>query len=232
MRERGILFSVPMVRALPDGRKTQTRRVVKFEHAGEVDAWSFDAPSGLWRMGVHGDGGAFADYGGIRCPYGQPGDRLWVRETWGLHAYGDFTYWNRDSIKGRSADDLRGSWELAYAADAESSYDHWRPSIHMPRWASRITLEVTDVRVERLQDISEEDSKAEGLNGVTKDGALVKYGIPDRDGWPGDDDDGWPWEHWNVDPRKAFRHLWLLINGADSWAANPWVWAISFRRLP
>ena len=86
----------------------------------------------------------------IACPLGRPGDRLWVRETWGLHAHLDFTYWHRDSIAGVSEDEIRGSWEVAYRADADSPYDHWRPSIHMPRWASRITLEVLDVGVDSV----------------------------------------------------------------------------------
>ena len=124
--------------------------------------------------------------------------------------------------------------DLQYPA----SYDGWvskhRPSIHMPRWASRITLEIAGVRIERLQDISEEDAKAEGLSTVTKDGRLYKWGIPDRDGLPGTDDDGWPWTQWDTDPRQAFRRLWDSIYGSDPakcWDANPWVWVNCFRRV-
>lgn len=104
----------------------------------------------------------------------------------------------------------------------------------MPRWASRLALEVTGVRVERVQDISEADAMAEGLKGLTKDGSLVKWGIPDRDGLPGNDDDGWHWKQWESDPRKAYRALWNSINGAKpgrSWEANPWVWVVEFKRV-
>lgn len=101
----------------------------------------------------------------------------------------------------------------------------------MPRWASRITLEVTGIRVERLQDISEEDAIAEGLSGITKDGKLIKYGIPDQDGLPGTDNTGWPWRDWQKDPRDAYRRLWESINGRGSWDANPWVWVVEFKRV-
>lgn len=101
----------------------------------------------------------------------------------------------------------------------------------MPRWASRITLEIVAVRVERLNEISEPDAKAEGLKALSKDGTLVKYGIPDRDGLPGNDDYGWHWKEWERDPRQSFRRLWESLNGPGSWDANPWVWVIEFRRV-
>lgn len=175
MKERPILFSAPMVRALLDGRKTQTRRVVKPQPTATREE----------AIRTYGKGGTFileAGFFGVRCPYGQLGDRLWVRETWGACA---------------------GS--PVYRADDNATCPdggRWKPSIHMPRWASRITLEVTGVRVERLQDISEEDAIAEG--------------VPEQRGDP-----------W------AFQCLWDSINGARercSWAANPWVWAITFSR--
>jgi len=102
----------------------------------------------------------------------------------------------------------------------------------MPRWASRITLEITAVRVERLHDISEADAVAEGLACITKDGDRTrKYGIPDADGMPGTDDHGWPWNEWRSDPREAYRKLWESINGPGSWDLNPWVWVIEFKRV-
>jgi hypothetical protein len=141
VKERPMLFNGDMVRAILDGRKTQTRRIAKPRHCN------------------HGSEGQ-------RCPYGQPGDRLWVRETWSMDA-------------GAVSEDAESDWHICYKADLsvtqalctdaeclrlyDSQRSAWRPSIHMPRWASRITLEITDVRVERLQVISLDDAKAEGV---------------------------------------------------------------------
>jgi hypothetical protein len=193
-----------MVRAILEGRKAQTRRVVKFEHAGEVDAWAVQ--DGLWRMGVFGEGGSLADMGGIACPYGAPGDRLWVRETWAL-AKGTPKKQRANAVQYRATGDI-------------GPYLRWRPSIHMPRWASRITLEVTDVRVERLNDISEEDAISEGIEEL--DGALDEVRLCQRAAamhTPPEDSRVW------------FAELWESIHGEGSWAANPWVWVISFRRI-
>jgi hypothetical protein len=204
--DRPILFSGPMVRAILNGTKTQTRRIVKPQ------------PGGANRIPVIGRKNVVVNIRDPRAaefgsPY-QPGDRLWVRETW---------------TDGHSYD---GKRHFAYRATQEAHQDFkWKPSIHMPRTASRITLEITAVRVERLNDISEADAKAEGLKGLSKDGNLVKYGIPDRDGLPGNDDDGWHWQDWNRDPSMAFRRLWESINGPESWDANPWVWVVEFKRV-
>jgi hypothetical protein len=219
-RERPILFSGPMVRAVCERRKTCTRRVMKPQpERRDSPPGSLRADGWSWRVGEprpprleswpRHDG--FAEALAKYCPYGVPGDRLWVRETWA-----------------RVTDDT-----IQCRADDPKLIDGpWKPSIHMPRWASRLTLEVTEVRVQRVQEISEEDARAEGLRAVTKDGHTVKYGIPDRDGLPGTDDDGWPWNQWDVDPRVAFARAWDSINGKRSgcdWASNPWVWAIYFR---
>jgi hypothetical protein len=179
MKERPILFSAPMVRALLDGRKTQTRRIVKHRPTMiEVDG-----------VTVHGKK--------QKCPYGQAGDRLWVRETWQLFPR------------------IEGASRIYYRASctAPSVLDDWRwtPSIHMPRWASRILLEVTAVRVERLQAISRADAAAEGI--------CFPEGEPKP---PGYRCDRWPEEN--------FAGLWDSINGAGAWAANPWVWVVEFRR--
>lgn len=237
MKERPILFSAPMVRAILAGTKTVTRRVVKPQpepfvesarrHAQRhaepyIDSYCSEPktpsnPRGMsttWCWWTTDDR---QGPGGLRCPYGAPGDRLWVRETWGLHGYGDYTYWHRDSVRGRTEDDLRGSWEVAYAADALSPYDHWRPSIYMPRWASRITLEVVDVRVERLHEITEGDARREGA----EKGFTAEEAVDRAAGWPR-----------AASHRAGFRALWESINGAGSWASNPWVWRIAFRRLP
>ncbi len=172
MRERPILFSAPMVRAILGGRKTQTRRVVKDRY---IDAVFL----------VH-----FFKYLRGNCPYGQPGDRLWVRESF---------------CDARSA----GAGCVLYRASGDRAC-RWKPSIHMPRSASRILLEITAVRVERLNDISEADAKAEGL-------MRVSDGFRGADGLP-----------WYANPVASYRSLWESINGAGSWAANPWVWVIEF----
>jgi hypothetical protein len=122
--------------------------------------------------------------------------------------------------------------EIRYRADRPNDrLTKWKPSIHMPRAASRILLEVVSVRVERLQDISEADAVAEGIKALTKDGRTIKYGIPDRDGLPGNDNDGWHWCNWMPDASLAYRRLWQEINGFGSWEANPWVWVVEFTRL-
>jgi len=187
---RPILFSAPMVRALLAGTKTQTRRVVKPQPVmrdGEPE-WPADAKRPRGR--------GFED-----CPYGAPGDRLWVRETWNtFEGWAGYFYAADNHSFGIGADD-----------DPDHIPEHavrWRPSIHMPRAASRITLEITAVRVERLQDISEADAIAEGA-----DPLLVP---PDGGSAP------------HV---EGYRTLWEYINGAGSWDLNPWVWVVEFRRV-
>lgn len=201
MTERPILFSAPMVRALLAGTKTQTRRVCK--PAANLSA-VVEVPDPLERGQVY-NGSHFGDEDGevqFACPYGQPGDRLWVRETFGFSGSGyipdiHFRATNPEApILGR-----------------------WYPSIHMRRIDSRITLEITSVRVERLQEISIEDAKAEGAWGP--DDSIVQK-VADYFGT----------DIFSANPRKAFQMLWESINGPDSWAANPWVWAIEFRRVP
>ena len=188
MKERPILFSAPMVRALLDGSKTQTRRVVKPtpEWIGQSGVLSYRGRVGLPHA---------------LCPYGQPGDRLWVRESW--HQRGKFVFALPDSDK-RS---WLGTREIAYSADAKRPGHDWRsrPSSHMPRWASRITLEITGVRVERLQDISRGDAMVEGCPFPN----MAAYN----------------------DPRKWYADLWESINGPGSWDANPWAWVVEFKRL-
>lgn len=224
MAERPILFSGPMVRAILAGRKTQTRRVPVVTSCGVrlpalVGADDRPAPA--------------------RCPYGSVGDLLWVRETW-QQFFDDEMPTGRPrgprGTLGSPATPSRTS-SVFYRADGEDipqdtfGHPRWMSSIHMPRWASRLTLEVTGVRVERLQDITEADAEAEGLSKLTKDGGRVwKYGIPDSDGLPGNDDDGWPWIDWQKDPRVAFRQLWDSINAdrGAGWDAHPWVWVIEF----
>lgn len=227
MKERPILFSAPMVNAILAGRKTQTRRIVKVappkgSSPGDIEQDEDFADEWFYWI----DGGLKSTT--FSCPYGQPGDRLWVRETlcrnsrdsWGYKADGEFvTLPANDAQIGAMY-----SWAHHKAGDT-------CVSIHMPRWASRIALEIAEVRVERLNDISIEDAEAEGLASVTKDGSMYKYGIPDRDGLPGTDDDGWPWMHWRQSPVDAYEWLWQSIHGGGSWASNPWVWALTFKRV-
>lgn len=219
MKEHPILFSGPMVRALLAGTKTQTRRMVK--PVKHPDLGNVYDPGVLAREPQHVIERA--------CPYGQPGDRLWVKETWrtakSLDAKSPATIGEMCIDAG-----YRTPWApLAYEADGHRNSE-WRGfemgcdaepgktrvSIHMPRWASRITLEITAVRVERLQDISEADCRAEGLYQDTA-GRWTTYSASEQDR-----------EH--LSPVEAYRELWEQINGPGSWDANPWVWMVEFRK--
>jgi hypothetical protein len=212
--ERPILFSGPLVRAILAGRKTQTRRVLVPRNAGAMLAFEpllYDqlSPAALVE-------GAKRRLLSCYSPYGQAGDRLWVRESFDIDRDFDDMSPSEALAHCKAHDHLPG---VRYAADgisAESWATHpWgkpRPSIHMPRWASRIDLEVTEVRIERLQAITEEDARAEGVEPFPLD--------PEGDCWT----DG---KH-----RTAFNYLWGEINGwtgPKAWDANPWVWVVSFR---
>lgn len=194
MKEKPILFSDPMVRAILDGTKMQTRRVAK--PVKHPDLGNLYEPGALVleREPQH-----VIDRS---CPYGQPGDRLWVREAF-AHVLDDKFGPVPDSIVYR-ADEGNSDWPHG-----------WRPSIHMPRLASRILLEITGVRVERLQEISEADAIAEGII----DGGKYWYGNPGKPA------------HKIAGPVNAYRDLWESINGPGAWAANPWVWVIEFKRV-
>lgn len=216
MKERPILFSGPMVRALLDGSKTQTRRVVKLKSHQQIEERD-DGTPWPWMY----DGERDADCW-LACPYGQSSDRLWVRESW------QFYDWTEDGqpcvrfaadnatkwplrIPEEQADRLAEIWAGLsdpdnYSIDNHARDRRWRPSIHMPRWASRITLEITSVRVERLQDITRGDAMSEGCP--------------------------FPNMAKGEDPRKWYADLWNQINGPAAWDANPWVWVVEFRRLP
>lgn len=231
-KERPILFSAPMVRAILAGRKTQTRRIVKPQPHSPMNAlvpgdwWPHKGTS--WNL-AHPAKHVQAHIVSL-CPYGAPGDRLWVKETWGLHAYHDYTDWHAGSVKGWSEEDVRMLGTLAFRADVDPEGAFWRPSIFMRRWMSRISLPITSIRVERLQDISEEDAKAEGV------------WLPDiKPTCPCETDVEEPgphlrtcaWRNEFIDPtglpyRDEFALLWASINGADSWTANPWVWVVGW----
>lgn len=204
MKERPMIFNAEMVRAILDGRKTQTRRLVNPEPDSPQLLEARTAESGCVyaihanRSNVH--------QGRFRwdCPFGKPGDRIWVRETWARY--------NID----------QDSHDMAYRATTPEDWPEegrWRPSIHMPRWASRITLEITGVRVERLQSISDEDVDAEGFAGDYPTSALPAL-------FPGEPSD---WSHLSM--RDCYGVLWKSIYGEESWQSNPWVWVIEFKRI-
>lgn len=206
MRERPLLMSDPMVRAILDGRKTQTRRVMRTNHVGYVAFHRWDGELGARAVmrcanETHPGSSVFCEDNRI----GRPGDQLWVRECFALHRIHD----------GNAPSKVKPSLLLnvAYRATGDDHDGAWRPSIHMPRWASRLTLRVTDIRVERVQDISEDDARAEGV-------------YPLAGGFCAGDADA----EWCTTARDAFRELWSNTYGAESWAANPWVWVVSFER--
>jgi len=228
MSERPILMSGPMVRAIlrEVNPKTQTRRIVKPQPAVKTVTWGCTA----------GQGFGFSFGGGprISCPFGDPGDQLWVKETWRYHDWTEdgepFVEYAADGTV-KLCTELDEVWREKtgdiwaklsvrenFRIDGRAADRKWRPSIHMPRWASRITLKIADVRVECLQDISEEDAIAEGAS-------------PHRPEPENFSCRAYPWE-----PHKVgFSLLWDSLNGkrpGASWADNPWVWAITFERMP
>lgn len=233
MKERPVLFSAPMVRAILDGTKTQTRRIMK----PQLEIVNVEGLFQSWALPMKGNRHLLYPNAKQqvldKCPYGKPGDRLWVRESWqclleahnckvGYAATPD--NWKNIDLEMLTQEQDEQAWHWAKKVGCA-------PSIHMPRWASRILLEILGVRVERLNDISEQDAKAEGLKAISKDGETIKYGIPDRDGLPGNDDLGWSWTDWKSSPVKAYSQLWERINGNGSWDENPWVWVVDFKRI-
>lgn len=204
MKERGMIFNGEMVRAILDGRKTQTRRIIKVQPKPcNHTNWPDYSPESQWKSYPNGwccavcANGTTIDHRhhakGIACPFGAVGDRIWVRET--FCAIPD-------------PDEPAGCSALLYAADGNGPYGKWTPSIHMPRWASRLTLEITGVRVERLARISDDDAGKEGYpaNPEPYGGGMDK----------------WLW----------FRQLWDSIYPEQSFKHNPWVWVIEFNVVP
>lgn len=227
MKERPILFSAPMVRAILDDRKTVTRRVVKptYQSIEERD----DGSLWPWREDLN----RATDYW-YPCPYGEVGDRLWVREAWRMPASLDDLSgklvaekcleagyrkpWAPISFEADGALSSAKDWREFGSTPGEAVPGRYRHARFMPRWASRIALEVTAVRVERLQDISEAQARAEGA--CYHDGLGIGHS-----GWRHDLKDV------HADARSSFARLWESINGAGSWADNPWVWVVEFRRV-
>ena len=200
MTERPIIFSAPMVRAILAGTKTQTRRVVKPQPSAELLA-EYEAIR-LARGSGRSDAQMLSDC--LPCHYGQPGDWLWVREAWAPHPQAPETIFYRATVEAEPGFPV---WS-----------GPWKPSIHMPRFASRITLEITSVRVERLQDISEADAAAEGVTPKWEPGCSGRLmealgGFSFRPA------------------ASAYADLWESLHGPGSWDANPWVWVVEFKRI-
>ncbi|MDL5478915.1 hypothetical protein QSI24_06820 [Klebsiella quasipneumoniae] len=231
MKERGMIFNGEMVRAILDCRKTQTRRPIKwkqtrFTEIGEREdgskwPWSEDAEHAcdFWHP----------------CPFGAVGDRIWVRETWS-----DVNLDGAPAVAYRADDEVYDLMENESLLDEDGAFNYqdtrvskyqfaawhsdlisgiegnWRPSIHMPRWASRILLEITNVRVERLNSMHDVDAMREGIQNLTTC-SHSDFGIPGVVNA----------QH----PVRAFQLLWESIYGTDSWHANPWVWVIEFKRV-
>lgn len=215
MKERPILFSAPMVRALLNGSKTQTRRIVKPQ---PVELPDFNRGG----LSINVGGAKYQTFNPEmyrhRCPYGQAGDLLWVRETW------RHTASCLDEARAITEDIMSGSavdWRADYVerliktgeltredAEVSSDFETWKPSIHMPRWASRIMLEIINVRIEQLQAISDADCIAEGASGG-------HGSIPD-----------YPYA---ATPAEHYLHIWESINGSGSWKSNPWIWVVEFK---
>lgn len=202
-RERPILFSGPMVRAILEGRKTQTRRVVKPQPTGGPTKLTFCQESrGAWLLGKHL----------YPCPYGVPGDRLWVRETWGYR--GQFY-----------SENAHAEGPVIYRADGLPTDVHgerWRPSIHMPRRVCRLELDIARVRVERFQDITDADAMAEGIKkieGRAGGKEFNLFGLPE-------------WDELATTPREAFRMLLESVGRGKAWTDNDWCWVVDFTRTP
>lgn len=227
MKERGMIFNSEMVRAILDGRKTQTRRVIA--NVGNDNCLPLQKRTKT-KDGIYTHVIDAPIYG--LCPFGKIGDRIWVRETWS-----DVNLDGAPAVAYRADDEVYDLMEDESLLDEDGAFNYqdprvckyqfaawhsdlisgiegnWRPSIHMPRWASRLTLEITGLRVERLNSISQEDAQAEGME-LT--GWRPTYSDPDSGG-----------EVWT--PYDNFAQLWESIYGEGSWKANPWVWVIEFK---
>ncbi|MCK1148247.1 hypothetical protein MX028_14375 [Klebsiella pneumoniae] len=246
MKERGMIFNGEMTRAILDGRKTQTRRIMKAQPSEDFTpmnmALEADYKARWYTPGIVDKDGCLQPAGkevfgvaneneGYSCPFGAVGDRIWVREAYRFPA-------SLDDVSPTGVGEMavatgyRKPWAPTFYEFTGTFSDGWkgfetppkvsdagklRPSIHMPRWASRILLEITDVRVERLNAISEEDARAEGII----DGGCLNCGEPEPCGCANPEPDA----------TDAFAYLWQSIYGQENWNADPWVWVIEFKRV-
>ncbi|HGW6813042.1 TPA: hypothetical protein ACMEWF_000617, partial [Klebsiella variicola subsp. variicola] len=242
--ERGMIFNSEMVRAILDGRKTQTRRIMKVQPESNqlglllITDSTKHSDIGKYHWAESNATGNHVRSKLFSSPFGAVGERIWVRETWATlgNEEGCYVDWEDNLCKGDERSAARiyrasceqrpgdyGLWSIPDDAywkphTKEHKFEGaWRPSIHMPRWASRILLEITDVRVERLNAISEEDARAEGII----DGGCLNCGEPEPCGCANPEPDA----------TDAFAYLWQSIYGQDNWNANPWVWVIEFKRV-
>lgn len=203
--ERGMIFNGEMVRALLDGRKTQTRRIVKGTDGAVkfCKEWNINGEEVFVVLGEKDHTGMNPVLGAISCPFGAVGDRIWVREAFRVHSRAT----DVATLVYKASE--RNSWTEqtrrvpVAVCNKPATPEKWTPSLHMPRWASRILLEITGVRVERLRSMSQDDARAEGV--IAASGPM-EAGL-------------------------AFRELWDSIYGEESWKANPWVWVIEFKRV-
>lgn len=254
MKERPILFSTPMVNAILEGRKTQTRRIVTDLEENKDFGYTFKE--------IQGDIAIFQGIldVGIKCPYGQIGDVLWVREKTRI------TDWTEEGeVKFQYADGTKSDWVELFTEDQDPDGDKymewwekycemltkrgaktdddsgemfmngvefpWKPAIHMPRAACRIRLKITDIRVERLQDISEADAIAEGIEWRGGDDNLPQGNTNGIDaGWINYMETG-KFDGFFVSPIASYQSLWEKINGTESLEQNPWVWVITFEKI-
>ncbi|NAU32592.1 hypothetical protein EE082_24015 [Klebsiella pneumoniae] len=222
MKERGVIFNGEMVRAILHGRKTQTRRIVKGTDGAVkfCKEWDINGEEIFVVLGEKDHTGMNPVLGALSCPFGAVGDRIWVREAFRVHSLAT----DVATLAYKASE--RNSWaEQTHrvpvaVCNKPATPEKWTPSLHMPRWASRILLEITDVRVERLNAISEEDAEAEGIDMEALYGSQDCYDcIADH----------------NMTGRPtvtgAFKHLWESIYGEEGWKSNPWVWVIEFKRV-
>lgn len=220
MKERPILFNAPMVQAILEGLKTQTRRIIKWPGKNKPadirrnpdnDPWYKDF---IWSMRTYN--GAWGDYKHNRflkfCQQGKPGDRLWVKETYSVNSLFD--------DQKPSEIDKRAVGGIAYLADGKRRHGKIRQSIFMPRWASRIDLGITNIKVERIQDISEEDALAEGVKSQYTEDEEDSYCHVDNN-------------FLSDFPSETFSMFWDSVNKKRGygWDVNPWVWVITFKLL-
>lgn len=207
MKERPILFSTSMVKAILDGRKTQTRRLFKYAEHPAVIGYEPNGPHGWWK-GTAKSEAVIQQYIStfpltIKCPFGGVGDRLWVRETFRLYDLDECPHADFPCGCPRNGTPL---YKASHDCD---DGEKWKPSIHMPRSACRLILEITNIRVERLQDVSVEDAKAEGFDYSTHPSA-IKMGYA-------------------IGAKTNFRFAWEEIYGPNAWNKNPWVWIVEFK---
>lgn len=234
MRERGMIFNDEMVRAVLEGRKTQTRRIIQERHlyggGREPGNWPVHMPEGE-------EGEKARLWAANNSPFGTVGDRLWVRETWSdvnLEGAPAVAYRADGGVRPIAEDDgdeadpkLEKYWFANWYPDLISGTEgRWRPSIHMPRWASRITLEITGVRVERLNSINYRDAVREGLVQEEYNWHSSEYPLDDIAFRASSES-----KRRYSSPQECFKDLWQSIYGEESWQANPWVWVIEFKRV-